>query len=111
MAGLLLQKIIQPVLFPKREDLPLDTVVFLGQMIALGKGIKGFKQSIKRGKEQVAAAAAIADSVKSAMNGGDQAQAAEIANASMQIALMGDRTQWVQKTEQALADAGISWNV
>lgn len=76
-----------------------------------GKGIKGFKQSIQRGKEQVAAAAAITDSVKSAMNGGDRAQAAEIANASMQIALMGDRTQWVQKTEQALAGAGISWNV
>lgn len=76
-----------------------------------GKGLIGFKQSMQRGREQVAAATAIANSVKSAMNGGDQAQAAEIANASMQVALMGDRTQWIQKTEQALAGAGISWNV
>lgn len=76
-----------------------------------GKGLAGFRQAMQRGKEQVAAATAIADSVKSAMNGGDQAQAAEIANASMQIALMGDRTEWIQKTERALSGAGISWNI
>lgn len=57
------------------------------------------------------AASAFAASVKSALNGGDRAQAEEAAMASVQFTMMGDRTEWVQKTEQALTGAGISWDV
>lgn len=76
-----------------------------------GKGLKGLRQSFQKGKQDAMAASAFAASVKSALNGGDRAQAEEAAMASVQFTMMGDRTEWVQKTEQALAGAGISWDV
>lgn len=76
-----------------------------------GKGLSGFKKAMQKNKQDVMAIGAMAEGIKSAMNGGDMAQAAEVVTASAQVILQGDRTEWIQKTETALAGAGISWNV
>jgi len=54
---------------------------------------------------------AMTQGIKSALSGGDQAQAAQTIAESAQFVLQGDRTEWIQKTEAALAGAGIAWEV
>lgn len=55
------------------------------------------------------AVAAMTQGIKSMMNGGDQAQAAETITSSAQLIMQGDRTEWIQKTEASLSGAGITW--
>lgn len=76
-----------------------------------GKGISGFKKAMQKNKQDIMAAAAITQGIKSMLNGGDQAQAAEVITSSAQFVMQGDRTQWIEKTEAALSGAGIDWNV
>lgn len=76
-----------------------------------GKGFSGFKKAMQKNKQDVMAVAAMTQGIKSIMNGGDQAQAAETITSSAQFVMQGDRTEWIQKTEAALAGAGIDWNV
>lgn len=77
--------------------------------LTVTKGIGSFRKNLQRQQQDAMAAASIANSIKSVMNGGDKASAVENITASAQLVLQGDRTKWIEKAEQALSGAGIEW--
>ena len=76
-----------------------------------GKGVRGFMNSVKKNKQDIMAAAAITQSVKSMLAGGDQEQAAQVITDNAKLVLQGDRTEWIQKTDAVLSSAKIAWKV
>lgn len=73
-------------------------------------GIGGLKGFMKRNKQEAAAVASIAQGIKGVM-AGEKENAVDNIAAGAQILLQGDRSNWIEKTQQALAGAGIEWNV
>ena len=57
------------------------------------------------------AAAAITQGIKSMLSGGDQEQAAQVITDQAKLVLQGDRSDWIRKTNEVLASAGINWEV
>lgn len=103
---------VRDVYMPSKPGMYRDLSRYFDECFGLGgKGLKGFKQSMQKSKQDVVAATAIAQGIKSALNGGDRAQAAQTITESAQFLMQGDRTEWIQKTEAALSGAGIEWRV
>lgn len=103
---------VRDVYMPSKEGMYKKLSKYFDECFGLGgKGIGGFKQAMQKNKQDIMAVSAMTQGIRSALNGGDQAQAAQTISASVQFIMQGDRTQWIQKTEAALAGAGIAWNV
>lgn len=103
---------VRDVYMPGKDGMYKKLSNYFDECFGLGgKGFSGFKKAIQKNKQDVMAVAAMTQGIKSIMNGGDQAQAAETITSSAQFVMQGDRTEWIQKTEAALAGAGIDWNV
>ena len=45
------------------------------------------------------------------LSGGDQEQAAQVITDQAKLVLQGDRSDWIRKTNEVLASAGINWEV
>lgn len=103
---------VRDVYMPSKDGMYKKLSNYFDECFGLGgKGFSGFKKAMQKNKQDVMAVAAMTQGIKSIMNGGDQAQAAETITSSAQFVMQGDRTEWIQKTEAALAGAGIDWNV
>lgn len=103
---------VRDVYMPGKDGMYKKLSNYFDECFGLGgKGFSGFKKAMQKNKQDVMAVAAMTQGIKSIMNGGDQAQAAETITSSAQFVMQGDRTEWIQKTEAALAGAGIDWNV
>lgn len=103
---------VRDVYMPSKDGMYKKLSNYFDECFGLGgKGFSGFKKAMQKNKQDVMAVAAMTQGIKSIMNGGDQAQAAETIISSAQFVMQGDRTEWIQKTEAALAGAGIDWNV
>ena len=103
---------VRDVYMPSKDGMYKKLSNYFDECFGLGgKGFSGFKKAMQKNKQDVMAVAAMTQGIKSIMNGGDQAQAAETITSSVQFVMQGDRTEWIQKTEAALAGAGIDWNV
>ena len=101
---------VRDVYMPSKEGMYKKLSNYFDECFGLGgKGFSGFKKAMQKNKQDVMAVAAMTQGIKSMMNGGDQAQAAETITSSAQLIMQGDRTEWIQKTEAALSGAGIKW--
>ena len=76
----------------------------------MGGLLGGFTRT-KKDKSDIAAAASIAGGLKGMIGGGDKTQAMGNIIAGTKLALEGDRTEWIAKTERVLSSAGIEWYV
>lgn len=103
---------VRDVYMPSKAGMYRKLSKYFDECFGLGgKGISGFKKAMQKNKQDIMAIGAMTQGIKSALSGGDQAQAAETITASAQLLIQGDRTEWIQKTETALSGAGIEWNV
>lgn len=103
---------VRDVYMPSKEGMYKKLSKYFDECFGLGgKGIGGFKKAMQKNKQDIMAIGAMTQGIKSALSGGDQAQAAQTITESAQFIMQGDRTEWIQKTEAALAGAGIDWNV
>ena len=103
---------VRDVYMPSKEGMYKKLSKYFDECFGLGgKGIGGFKKAMQKNKQDIMAISAMTQGIKSALSGGDQAQAAQTITESAQFIMQGDRTEWIQKTEAALAGAGIDWNV
>ena len=103
---------VRDVYMPSKEGMYKKLSKYFDECFGLGgKSLKGFRQSMQKQKQDIMAVAAMTQGIKSALSGGDQAHAAQVVTENAQFVLQGDRTEWIQKTEAALAGAGIAWEV
>lgn len=103
---------VRDVYMPGKEGMYKKLSSYFDECFGMGgKGIKGFRQTMHKQKQDLMAVAAMTQGIKSALSGGDQAQAAQTIAENAQFVLLGDRTAWIKKTEAALQGAGIDWNV
>jgi len=103
---------VKDVYMPSKPGMYKRLAEYFDECFGLGgKGVRGFMNSVKKNKQDIMAAAAITQSVKSMLAGGDQEQAAQVITDNAKLVLQGDRTEWIRKTDAVLSSAKIAWEV
>lgn len=103
---------VSDIYMPSKPGMTKKLANYFDECFGLGgKGFRGFRNSIKKNKQDIMAAAAITQGIKSMLSGGDQEQAAQVITDQAKLVLQGDRSDWIRKTNEVLASAGINWEV
>lgn len=104
---------VREVYMPGNRDIYKKLSKYFDECFGLstGKIGGGFMSGLRRANQDAMVAASVANGIKSFMNGGDKEKAMDDITSGTQMLLQGDRSKWIEKADQALAGAGIAWNV
>lgn len=103
---------IRDVYMPSKKGMYKNLSEYFDECFGIGgKGLRGLRNSFQKNRQDALAAGAIAAGIQSMLSGGDRQQAAQLITDQTKLVLQGDRTEWIRKTEQALAGASIAWEV